>query len=228
MKTIQLKDKTMNTVKLFSEAVEDVEYITEEKEGGGKNYKIRGIFMQADIKNRNGRVYPMEILGEEVKKYNKNFIEQNRAFGELGHPDGPTVNLERVSHMITSLKPDGKNFIGEAKIMDTPMGKIVKNLMDEGAKLGVSSRGMGSLRQKGGANVVSDDFYLATAADIVADPSAPNAFVEGIMEGKEWVWNNGSLVEAHVAKLKKKFDVKKHQRQVNLEALEFAKFLEKL
>jgi len=218
----------MDTVKLISEAVEEVEYITEEKENGGKNYKIRGIFMQADIKNRNGRVYPMEVLDEEVRKYNKNFIEQNRAFGELGHPDGPTVNLERVSHMITSLKPDGKNFIGEAKIMDTPMGKIVKNLMDEGAKLGVSSRGMGSLRQKGGANVVSDDFYLATAADIVADPSAPNAFVEGIMEGKEWVWNNGSLVEAHVADLKKKFDVKRHQRQVNLEALEFAKFLEKL
>ena len=218
----------MDTVKLISEAVEEVEYITEEKDDGGKNYKIRGIFMQADIKNRNGRVYPMEVLDEEVKKYNKNFIQQNRAFGELGHPDGPTVNLERVSHMITSLKPDGKNFIGEAKIMDTPMGKIVKNLMDEGAKLGVSSRGMGSLRQKGGANVVSDDFYLATAADIVADPSAPNAFVEGIMEGKEWVWNNGALVEAHVADLKKKFDVKKHQRQVNLEALEFARFLEKL
>jgi hypothetical protein len=218
----------MNTVKLFSEAIEDVEYITEEKENGNKNYKIRGIFMQADIKNRNGRVYPMEVLDEEVKNYNKNFIKQNRAFGELGHPDGPTVNLERVSHMITSLEPDGKNFIGEAKIMDTPMGKIVKNLMDEGAKLGVSSRGMGSLKQKGGANVVSDDFYLATAADIVADPSAPNAFVEGIMEGKEWVWNNGSLVEAHVADLKKKFDVKKHQRQVNLEALEFARFLEKL
>ena len=218
----------MDTVKLISEAVEEVEYITEEKDDGGKNYKIRGIFMQADIKNRNGRVYPMEVLDEEVKKYNKNFIQQNRAFGELGHPDGPTVNLERVSHMITSLKPAGKNFIGEAKIMDTPMGKIVKNLMDEGAKLGVSSRGMGSLRQKGGANVVSDDFYLATAADIVADPSAPNAFVEGIMEGKEWVWNNGALVEAHVADLKKKFDVKKHQRQVNLEALEFARFLEKL
>ncbi len=175
----------MDTVKLIAEAVEEVEYITEEKEGGGKNYKIRGIFMQADIKNRNGRIYPMEVLDEEVRKYNKNFIVQKRAFGELGHPDGPTVNLERVSHMITSLKPDGKNFIGEAKIMDTPMGKIVKNLMDEGAKLGVSSRGMGSLRQKGGANVVSDDFYLATAADIVADPSAPNAFVEGIMEGKE-------------------------------------------
>ena len=218
----------MDTVKLIAEAVEEVEYITEEKEGGGKNYKIRGIFMQADIKNRNGRIYPMEVLNEEVKKYNKNFIEQNRAFGELGHPDGPTVNLERVSHMITSLEPDGKNFIGEAKIMDTPMGKIVKNLMDEGAKLGVSSRGMGSLKQKGGGNVVSDDFYLATAADIVADPSAPNAFVEGIMEGKEWVWNNGALVEAHVADLKKRFDVKKHQRQVNLEALEFAKFLEKL
>ena len=218
----------MDTVKLIAEAVEEVEYITEEKEGGGKNYKIRGIFMQADIKNRNGRIYPMEVLNEEVKKYNKNFIEQNRAFGELGHPDGPTVNLERVSHMITSLEPDGKNFIGEAKIMDTPMGKIVKNLMDEGAKLGVSSRGMGSLKQRGGANVVSDDFYLATAADIVADPSAPNAFVEGIMEGKEWVWNNGALVEAHVADLKKRFDVKKHQRQVNLEALEFAKFLEKL
>ena len=218
----------MDAVKLISEAVEEVEYITEEKDDGGKNYKIRGIFMQADIKNRNGRVYPMEVLDEEVKKYNKNFIQQNRAFGELGHPDGPTVNLERVSHMITSLKPDGKNFIGEAKIMDTPMGKIVKNLMDEGAKLGVSSRGMGSLKQKGGANVVSDDFYLATAADIVADPSAPNAFVEGVMEGKEWVWNNGALVEAHVADLKKKFDVKKHQRQVNLEALEFARFLEKL
>ena len=218
----------MDTVKLIAEAVEEVEYITEEKEGGGKNYKIRGIFMQADIKNRNGRIYPMEVLNEEVKKYNKNFIEQKRAFGELGHPDGPTVNLERVSHMITSLEPDGKNFIGEAKIMDTPMGKIVKNLMDEGANLGVSSRGMGSLKQKGGANVVSDDFYLATAADIVADPSAPNAFVEGIMEGKEWVWNNGALVEAHVADLKKRFDVKKHQRQVNLEALEFAKFLEKL
>ena len=218
----------MDTVKLIAEAVEEVEYITEAKEGGGKNYKIRGIFMQADIKNRNGRIYPMEVLDEEVKNYNKKFVEQNRAFGELGHPDGPTVNLERVSHMITSLKPDGKNFIGEAKIMDTPMGKIVKNLMDEGAKLGVSSRGMGSLKQKGGANVVSDDFYLATAADIVADPSAPNAFVEGIMEGKEWVWNNGALVEAHFADLKKKFDVKKHQRQVNLEALEFARFLEKL
>ena len=217
----------MNTVKLISEAVENVEFITEEKKGG-KNYKIRGIFMQADVKNRNGRVYPLDILRKEVTKYNKNFIQQNRAFGELGHPDGPTVNLERVSHMITSLTPDGKNFIGEAKIMETPMGKIVKNLMDEGAKLGVSSRGMGSLNQKNGASYVRDDFYLATAADIVADPSAPNAFVEGIMEGKEWVWNNGSLVEAHVADLKKKFDVKKRRNEANTRALEFAKFLKML
>ena len=218
----------MDTVKLFSEAVEDVEFITEAKENGGKNYKIRGIFMQADVKNRNGRVYPLDILEKEVTKYNKNFIKENRAFGELGHPEGPTVNLERVSHMITELHPDGKNFIGEAKIMDTPMGKIVKNLMDEGAKLGVSSRGMGSLDSKNGANYVRDDFYLATAADIVADPSAPNAFVEGIMEGKEWVWNNGALVEAHVANLRKKFDVKQRQKQANMEALEFAKFLKML
>jgi hypothetical protein len=217
----------MNTVKLISEAAENVEFITEEK-SGGKSYKIRGIFMQADVKNRNGRVYPLDILRKEVTKYNKNFIQQNRAFGELGHPDGPTVNLERVSHMITSLTPDGKNFIGEAKIMETPMGKIVKNLMDEGAKLGVSSRGMGSLNQKNGASYVRDDFYLATAADIVADPSAPNAFVEGIMEGKEWVWNNGSLVEAHVADLKKKFDVKKRRNEANIRALEFAKFLKML
>ena len=218
----------MKTVKLFSEAVEEVEYICEQKENGDKNYKIKGIFMQADVKNRNGRVYPMEVLEREVAKYNKKFVNEKRAFGELGHPEGPTVNLERVSHMITSLKPDGKNFIGEAKIMSTPMGEIVKNLMDEGAKLGVSSRGMGSLVQKNGANYVRDDFYLATAADIVADPSAPNAFVEGIMEGKEWVWNHGSLVEAHVAELKKEFDVKQRQRKAKQEALEFAKFLKML
>jgi len=218
----------MQTVKLFSEAVEEVEYITEAKEDGGKNYKIKGIFMQADVKNRNGRVYPMEILEKEVSKYNKKFVNEKRAFGELGHPEGPTVNLERVSHMITSLKPEGKNFIGEAKIMSTPMGEIVKNLMDEGAKLGVSSRGMGSLMQKNGANYVRDDFYLATAADIVADPSAPNAFVEGILESKEWVWNHGSLIEAHVAGLKKEFDVKKRQRKAKKEALEFAKFLKML
>jgi len=218
----------MNTVKLFTEAVEEVQYITEAKEGGGKNYKIKGIFLQADIKNRNGRVYPMEILEKEVARYNKKFINENRAYGELGHPEGPTVNLERVSHMVTELYPDGKNFIGEAKIMETPMGKIVKNIMNEGGKLGVSSRGMGSLNQKNGANYVRDDFYLATAADIVADPSAPNAFVEGIMEGKEWVWNNGALIEAELVELRRKFDVKKRNRDVKVEALEFAKFLKKL
>ena len=218
----------MNTVKLFSEAVDEVEYITEAKEGGGKNYKIKGIFLQADIKNRNGRVYPMEVLEKEVARYNKKFINENRAYGELGHPEGPTVNLERVSHMVTELYPDGKNFIGEAKIMETPMGKIVKNIMNEGGKLGVSSRGMGSLNQKNGANYVRDDFYLATAADIVADPSAPNAFVEGIMEGKEWVWNNGALVEAELVELRRKFDVKKRQRDAKIEALEFAKFLKRL
>ena len=218
----------MDTIKLISEAVEEVEYITEAKEGGGKNYKIKGIFLQADIKNRNGRVYPMEVLQKEVSRYNKKFINENRAYGELGHPDGPTVNLERVSHMVTSLTPDGKNFIGEAKVMETPMGKIVKSLMNEGGKLGVSSRGMGSLDQKNGANYVRDDFYLATAADIVADPSAPNAFVEGIMEGKEWVWNNGALMEAELVELKRKFDVKQRQRDANVEALEFAKFLKKL
>ena len=216
-------------MKLFSEAVEsEVEYITEEKEGGGKNYKIRGVFMQADIKNRNGRVYPLDVLQKEVKKYNENFIKEKRSLGELGHPDGPTVNLERVSHMITSLKGEGKNFIGEAKIMSTPMGEIVKSLMDEGAKLGVSSRGMGSLDQKGGANYVRDDFYLATAADIVADPSAPNAFVEGIMEGKEWVWNNGALLEAEMVEMKREFDVKQRQRNATKEALAFAKFLKRL
>ena len=218
----------MNTVRLFSEVVEEVQYITEAKEGGGKNYKIKGIFLQADIKNRNGRVYPMEILEKEVTRYNKKFINENRAYGELGHPEGPTVNLERVSHMVTELYPDGKNFVGEAKIMETPMGKIVKNIIDEGGKLGVSSRGMGSLDQKNGANYVRDDFYLATAADIVADPSAPNAFVEGIMEGKEWVWNNGALVEAELVELRRKFDVKKRQRNAKIEALEFAKFLKRL
>ena len=218
----------MNTVKLISEAIEDVEYITEDKENGGRNYKIRGVFMQADVKNRNGRVYPMEVLEKEVTRYNKKFINENRAYGELGHPDGPTVNLERVSHMVTELYPDGKNFIGEAKILKTPMGEIVKNLMDEGAKLGVSSRGMGSLDQRNGANYVRNDFYLATAADIVADPSAPNAFVEGIMEGKEWVWNHGSLIESELVEMKKRLDVQKRRRQANAEALAFAKFLKML
>ena len=216
------------TVKLISEEIQDVEYICEENENGKKDYKIRGIFMQADIKNRNGRVYPMEVLNKEVERYNKQYVNEKRAFGELGHPEGPTVNLDKVSHMITKLYPDGKNFIGEAKIMSTPMGEIVKTLMDEGAKLGVSSRGMGSLDQKNGANYVRKDFYLATAADIVADPSAPNAFVQGIMEGKEWVWNNGSLVEAELERAKKRIETRVRKRQVNENTLEFLRFLKRL
>ena len=218
------------TLKLISEHIEqDTDYLIEQDEKtGNKNYKIKGIFMQADIKNRNGRIYPMEVLNKEVKRYNKEYINQKRAFGELGHPDGPTVNLERASHMITDLYPDGKNFIGEAKILSTPMGEIVKSLMDDGAKLGVSSRGMGSLDQKNGPNYVRNDFYLATAADIVADPSAPNAFVEGIMEGKEWVWNNGLIREADIAKMKENIEENHAKRNPKADALEFARFLQKL
>ena len=218
----------MNTVKLISEEIQDVEYITEQKENGKKNYKIKGIFMQADIKNRNGRIYPQEVLEKEVRRYNKDQINNNRAYGELGHPEGPTINLERASHMITKLFPDGKNFIGEAKVLSTPMGEIVKNLLDDGAKLGVSSRGMGSLNQKNGANYVRDDFYLATAADIVADPSAPNAFVQGIMEGKEWVWNHGTLVEAELVRMKSRIERRTRSRHAKEDALEFAKFLKLL
>ena len=185
-------------MKLISEEVTQSEFLIEQNDKGTKDYKIKGIFLQSNIKNRNGRIYPKEVLDKEVPRYNKEFINKKRAFGELGHPDGPTVNLERVSHMITKLYPDGNNFIGEAKIMNTPYGKIVKGLIDEGAQLGVSSRGMGSLINRGQGNVVKDDFYLATAADIVADPSAPDAFVEGIMEGKEWVWESGVLVEKDI------------------------------
>lgn len=189
-------------MKLISEQVENVEFIFEEKEGKGKEYKIKGIFLQGEVKNRNGRVYPMEVLDKEVSRYNREFIEQNRAMGELGHPEGPTVNLDRVSHMITSLQKEGKNYIGEAKIMSTPMGNIVKNLIDDGAKLGVSSRGLGSLEQKNGAQYVKDDFQLATAGDIVADPSAPEAFVEGIMEGVEWIFENGVLKAVEAEKMR--------------------------
>jgi hypothetical protein len=208
--------------------LQDVEYITEQNEDGKKNYKIKGVFMQADIKNKNGRVYPMEILQKEVKRYNKEFINEKRAYGELGHPEGPTVNLERASHMITALYPDGKNFIGEAKVLSTPMGEIVKSLMDEGAKLGVSSRGMGSLEQKNGANYVRDDFYLATAADIVSDPSAPSAFVEGIMEGKEWVWTHGALLEADLVEMKERINTRIRKKQALEQNIEFAKFLKML
>ena len=214
-------------MKLITETIEDVQVLTEEK-NGKKDYKIKGVFMQADIKNRNGRIYPVETLAKEVRRYTKEFIEKKRAFGELGHPDGPTVNLERVSHMITSLKPEGKNFIGEAKVMDTPYGKIVKNLIDEGAVLGVSSRGMGSIQQQGGRNLVGKDFYLATAADIVADPSAPDAFVEGIMEGKEWVWDNGVLKSVTVEQYKSEIEKAKRQELAEKKSKIFADFMSKL
>jgi hypothetical protein len=214
-------------MKLITETIENIEVLTEER-NGKKDYKIKGIFMQADIKNRNGRIYPVGTLAKEVKRYNEQFINKKRAFGELGHPDGPTVNLERVSHMITSLKPEGKNFIGEAKIMDTPYGKIVKNLIDEGAQLGVSSRGMGSLQSGSQGNVVGKDFYLATAADIVADPSAPDAFVEGIMEGKEWVWDNGVLKSMEVERYKEEIEKTKRAELAEKKASIFKDFLSKI
>jgi len=174
-------------------------------DGESKDHYIKGIFMQGNLKNRNGRVYPMEVLNKEVQRYQKEYIDRKRAFGELGHPSGPTINLDRVSHMITELKQDGDNYVGKAKILGTPMGNIVKNLMNEGATIGVSSRGMGSLKSnRDGIAEVQKDFYLATAADIVADPSAPNAFVEGIMEGKEWVWDNGIIREATINDYKEK------------------------
>ena len=213
-------------MKLIAEHINDVEYIVEEKKK--KDMKIRGIFMQAETKNRNGRLYPKEVLMKEVSRYNKEFINQGRAFGELGHPEGPTVNLDRVSHMITRLEPDGNNFIGEAKLLSTPMGEIAKALIRDGGKLGVSSRGMGSLESKNGVNYVKDDFYLATAADIVADPSAPQAFVEGIMEGKEWIWNNGILQEVTVNEIKKDIEENVKKKETSFQALAFAKFFKSL
>ena len=188
-------------MKLITEVLEDsVEYITEANEEGEKEYFIEGVFKQANTPNRNGRIYPTDILEKEVKRYNKEYVMKNRAFGELGHPQGPTINLDRVCHMIKELYQDGDNFVGRAKIMDSPYGTIVKNLIKEGASLGVSSRGMGSLKTKNGVNEVQKDFYLATAADIVADPSAPDAFVEGIMEGVEWIMSGGKWVQAFVEK----------------------------
>ena len=186
-------------MKLITEKVEDVQVLTEEKNGKKKLY-IEGTFLQGEIKNRNGRMYPLATLEREVSKYNESFIKSGRALGELGHPEGPTVNLDRASHLITSLVQEGNNFRGRARILETPMGNIAKNLLDEGVKLGVSSRGIGSLKETNGCKVVADDYMLATAADIVADPSAPDAFVNGIMEGKEWAWDNGILKETKVAK----------------------------
>ena len=186
-------------MKLITETIENVEVITEGK-GADKKLYIEGVFLQSEIKNRNGRMYPFQVLEKEVNRYNEEYVKTSRALGELGHPDGPTVNLDRVSHRITSLTAEGTNFIGRAQILDTPMGKIASSLLGEGVKLGVSSRGMGSIDKREDCNVVMDDFMLATAADIVADPSAPDAFVNGIMEGKEWAWDNGILKETEVAK----------------------------
>ena len=188
-------------MKLIVEHIEDIELLTEEKDGKEYTY-IQGVFLQGDIKNRNGRVYPMPVLQREVTNYNENFVQKSRALGELGHPDGPTINLDRVSHKIVELYQDGSNYIGKAKLLETPMGSIAKNLLREGVQLGVSSRGVGSLESKGGSNYVRDDFMLTTAADIVADPSAPDAFVNGIMEGKEWIWNNGTFKEAELQQVK--------------------------
>ena len=189
-------------MKLITESIEDIQ-ILEEESNGKKLLYIEGVFLQADLKNRNGRVYPFGVLEREVGRYNEQYVSAGRALGELGHPDGPTVNLDRVSHKIVSLKAEGTNFIGKAQILNTPMGSIAKSLLESGVKLGVSSRGMGSIEEKNGANYVRDDFMLTTAADIVADPSAPDAFVNGIMEGKEWVWENGIIKEVNIAKYKR-------------------------
>jgi hypothetical protein len=192
-------------MKLIREEIESVEVLTEEK-NGKKHFYIQGPFLQGDVKNRNGRIYESHILAKEVGRYNEEYVSKNRAMGELGHPDGPTVNLDRVSHKITSLKQEGSNFIGRAKILETPMGRIAGALLNDGVTLGVSSRGMGSLTSRNGVNYVGEDFMLATAADIVADPSAPDAFVQGIMEGREWVWDNGLLKERDVQRVKEVID----------------------
>ena len=216
-------------MKLIREEIETVEVIVEQK-GGKKSMFIEGIFLQGDIKNRNGRMYPMETLRKEVARYNENHVQAGRALGELGHPEGPTVNLDRVSHKIVSLKESGSNFIGKAKVLNTPMGKIAQDLIGEGVKLGVSSRGIGSLKMtREGVNVVSDDFMLATAADIVADPSAPDAFVEGIMEGKEWVWDGGILREKFAAKTYKEINTLVDQKALDEHKLDlFNQFLSNL
>ena len=214
-------------MRLIAEEITQVEFLSEEKEGK-KNHFIEGVFLQAELQNKNGRKYPVKTLEREVAKYDEHHIRKGRALGELGHPDGPSINLDRVSHKIESLRQEGNNFIGRAKILETPMGNIAKNLINEGVRLGVSSRGMGSLKKEEGCNVVCDDFMLATAADIVADPSAPDAFVDGIMEGKEWVWDNGILKESAVAQIKQEIDeatlINLQERKVSA----FSKFLKSL
>ena len=216
-------------MKLIREEIESVEVIVEQR-NGQKHLYIEGIFLQGDIKNRNGRMYPCETLAREVGRYNEQFVQKGRALGELGHPDGPSINLDRVSHKITSLRQEGTNFIGRAQILSTPMGQIAKSLLDEGVKLGVSSRGMGSLREdRNGIKIVGEDFMLATAADIVADPSAPDAFVNGIMEGKEWVWDGGILREKLAEKTYKKINTLVDQKRLEENKLRlFNNFLSNL
>ena len=216
-------------MKLITEEISNVKFITEGK-GSKKKMYIEGVFLQGDLKNRNGRMYPVNTLAKEVNRYNEAFVAKGRALGELGHPDGPTVNLDRVSHKITSLRQEGNNFVGKAQILNTPMGKIASSLLDEGVKLGVSSRGIGSLKMtREGVNVVGDDFMLATAADIVADPSAPDAFVEGIMEGKDWVWDGGILRERSAAKTYKTINTLTDQKRLDEQKLNlFNDFLSNL
>ena len=214
-------------MKLITEQIEEVKFLTEDN-NGKKNHYIQGVFLQGEIKNRNGRVYPIDILEREVGRYTTENISKNRALGELGHPEGPTVNLDRASHKIESLVREGNNYIGKAKLLDTPMGQIAKSLLDEGVSLGVSSRGVGSLREMGGANYVRDDYQLATAADIVADPSAPDAFVEGIMEGKEWVWDNGLLKEQEISSIKKGIDAATRYNLQERKVSAFEQFLKGL
>ena len=216
-------------MKLIREEIETVDFIVEEK-NGRKSMFIEGIFLQGEMQNRNGRMYPMSVLRKEVQRYNENHIQSGRALGELGHPDGPTVNLDRVSHKIVSLKESGTNFIGKAKILSTPMGKIAESLIGEGVKLGVSSRGIGSLKAtREGVNIVGDDFMLSTAADIVADPSAPDAFVEGIMEGKEWIWDGGILREQAASKTYKQINTLVTAKQLDEQKAQlFSDFLNNL
>jgi hypothetical protein len=216
-------------MKLIREEVQDIKFVVEEKVGKKKDYFIEGIFLQADIKNRNGRMYPSEIMDKEVARYMEETVQNNRAFGELGHPDGPGINLHLVSHMITSLRKEGSNYVGRAKILETPNGMIARGLLDGGANLGVSSRAMGSLKEnKDGVQIVQDDFMLSTAADIVADPSAPDAFVRGIMEGKEWVFVDGKFVEKHIDEVKRVIRKTSSKNLTEAKIRAFQNFLSKI
>ena len=215
-------------MKLIREEIETAKVTITEGKNGKKSHFIEGVFLQGEIKNRNGRMYPISTLQREAHNYNEKYITKGRALGELGHPDGPTINLDRVSHLITSLKQEGNNYVGKARLLDTPMGNIAKNLIDEGVKLGVSSRGLGTIRERDGVKVVMDDFMLATAADIVADPSAPDAFVNGIMEGKEWVYNSGAIQEQTVEQIKKRIDNAALNQMEEVKLSAFNQFLQQL